>query len=117
GWSWMSESRWQALVAGAAVVVGAATSVVTNVVTDGWPAVFVVVLVALVVVGVVLAVLPFRRAPAVDSPGRGGPRLRPRATARGQGVGGQAGRDVTLAPPEARFDVGPDQPGPSRSPA
>jgi hypothetical protein len=56
----MAGYRRQAALAGMTVVCGAATSVLTNLVTDGWPVVLVAVLVGLVAVWIVVEVLALR---------------------------------------------------------
>ena len=83
-------------MAGTAVVVGAATSVVTNLVVDGWPVVLVVVLVVLVVLGVVLAVVPLWSRRAVAASGRGTPVWGQRVRASGDARVVQVGGDLVL---------------------
>jgi hypothetical protein len=56
----MAGYRRQAVLAGMTVVCGAATSVVTNLVTDGWPVVLVAVLVGVVAVWIVVEMLALR---------------------------------------------------------
>jgi hypothetical protein len=60
----MSRSRWQAVLAACTVVVGAATSVVTNLVTQRWSAPLSALLAAFVVAGVLLAVRTVRSSQA-----------------------------------------------------
>lgn len=92
----MRRSRWRLPVAGATVVVGAATGIVTNLITSKWSVSLAVGLGVLLVLGVALQV-----ALAAGDGGDGkngddgdGARVRLTARARGQSTVIQAGRDV-----------------------
>jgi hypothetical protein len=113
GWSQMSQSRWQAVTVGVTVVLGAATSLVTNLVTDGWPVVLVAVLVALVALNVLFAVLPVRLFAATAGSGRRPRLVRQRARASGAGVVVQVAGDVVVPRPEPPMDGGSGRGGPA----
>jgi hypothetical protein len=113
----MAGYRRQAVLAGMAVVCGVAASVVTNLVTDGWPVVLVAVLVGLVAVWIVVEVLALRpgrldragnaaaatsgQHPATRPGSGGGPWqrvVRQRARAGRGGSVVQVGGDLTVPP-------------------
>lgn len=93
----MPRSRWRLVAAGATVVVGAATGVITNLITTKWDTGLAVGLGVLLVIGVTLQVALAAdddRAGRADGAGqRLRPTLRQNARARGRGTTIQAGRD------------------------
>src|SRR5215472_1999080 len=98
----MSESRWRLLAAGATVVVGAATGVITNLITSRWSIALAVGLGVLLVIGVVLQVALAAGDDGAGSGGGDGKRsrlfIRQTARARDRATVIQAGRDVTIRP-------------------
>jgi hypothetical protein len=95
----MPKSGWRLPVAGATVIVGAATGVITNLITSRWSIGLGAGLGVLLVVGVVLQVaLAAGDKPAEASGGDAGrirPSVRQDARARGRATIVQAGRDVS----------------------
>ena len=98
----MSGSRWRLPAAGATVIVGAATGVLTNLITSRWSIALAVGLGVLLVVGVVLQVALAAGDGRTRSDGGDGERSRPsiRQAARGRGRATiiQAGGDVIIPP-------------------
>jgi hypothetical protein len=96
----MPRSRWRLVAAGATVVVGAATGVITNLITTKWGAGLAVGLGVLLVIGVVLQVaLATGDDPAEPGDGaaeRSRPSVRQNARTRDRGTIIQAGGDVIL---------------------
>ena len=98
----MPRSRWRLVAAGASVVVGAATGVITNLITTKSNIALAVGLGALLVIGVALQVA----LAAGDGSGEAGdgavkhprPSVRQNARAHGHGTIIQAGGDVVLRP-------------------
>ena len=96
----MPKSRWRLLASGATVVVGAATGVVTNLITSRWGIGLAAGLGVLLVIGVILQVAlassdsPAESADRIARPSR--PSVRQDGRARGRSMIIQAGGDVTL---------------------
>jgi hypothetical protein len=98
----MSKSRWRVLAAGATVIVGTATGVLTNLITSRWSIALAVGLGVLLVIGVALqVVLSPGDDGAVSGSGDGKrslPFIRQAARARSRATIIQAGGNVTISP-------------------
>jgi len=98
----MSEPRWRLTAAGATVIVGAATGILTNLITSRWSIALAVGLGVLLVIGVVLQVALAAGHDGAVSDGGDEKRsrlfIRQAARARDRATVIQAGRDVTIGP-------------------
>jgi len=112
----MPRSRWRLVAAGATVVVGAATGVITNLITTKWSTGLAAGLGVLLVIGVALQVALVTgddpAEPGVDASERSRPSVWQSARARGRGATIQAGRDVIVRPGDRSSSPG-DGKGPT----
>lgn len=97
----MSKSRWRVLAAGGTVIVGAATGVLTNLITSKWSIALAVGLGVLLAIGVALQVVLSAGDDGAVSGGdekRSSPFIRQAARARSRATIIQAGGNVTISP-------------------